>query len=158
MVIFKGKRLRAEWLHRCPGNITVRMSENGWINADLFLAWGQMFVQSLPKDDPRPHILLLAGHSSHVYNLKFLNLMKSRNVHILCYPSHTTHVLQPADKALFRSLKHHWDQEGRKWTRMMAGQKLPKSEFFCFPPGMGKGCHLGKCSGRFHRDRDVPSE
>ncbi|KAJ8392168.1 hypothetical protein AAFF_G00079740 [Aldrovandia affinis] len=112
MVIFKGKRLRAEWLCRCPGNITVRMSENGWINADLFLAWGQMFVQSLPKEGPRPHILLLDGHSSHVYNLRFLNLMKSRNAHILCYPSHTTHALQPADKALFRSLKHHWDQEG----------------------------------------------
>ncbi|CAL8265554.1 unnamed protein product [Merluccius merluccius] len=27
-------------------------------------------------------------------------------------------------------LKHHWDQEGRKWTRMMAGQKLSRMEFF----------------------------
>ncbi|KAK0137432.1 hypothetical protein N1851_026357 [Merluccius polli] len=55
---------------------------------------------------------------------------RSKNVHIMCYPSHTTHALQPADKALFKSLKHHWDQEGRKWTRMMAGQKLSRMEFF----------------------------
>lgn len=48
----------------------------------------------------------------------------------MCYPAHTTHALQPADKALFKSLKHHWDQEGRKWTRMMAGQKLSRMEFF----------------------------
>ncbi|KAL2076462.1 hypothetical protein ACEWY4_027926 [Coilia grayii] len=104
-------------------------SDNGWINADLFTEWGQLFVQSLPKGDQRPHILLLDGHSSHVYNVKFINLIISNNVHILCYPPHTTHALQPADKALFRSA-HHWDKEGRKWTRLMAGQKLPKTEFF----------------------------
>ena len=84
----------------------------------------------LPKDDPMPHLLLLDGHSSHVYNLEFIKLLKSKNVHIMCYPSHTTHALQPADKALFKSLKHHWDQEGRKRRRMMAGQKLLRMEFF----------------------------
>lgn len=45
----------------------------------------------------------------------------------MCYPAHTTPARQPA---LFKSLKHHWDQEGRKWTRMMAGQKLSRMEFF----------------------------
>ncbi|KAL2103345.1 hypothetical protein ACEWY4_000213 [Coilia grayii] len=27
----------------------------------------------------------------------------------MCYPPHTTHEMQPADKALFKSLKHHWN-------------------------------------------------
>ena len=130
MVIFKAKRLRPEWVCGCPENVAVRISDNGCIKADLFLEWGQMFLQDLPKYDPRPHILLLDGHSSHVYNMDFLKLMKSRNVHIMCYPPHTTHALQPADKAFFKSLKHHWDKEGRMWTRLMAGQKLPKTEFF----------------------------
>jgi len=130
MIIFKGKRVRSEWLQGCPENISVRCSDNGWITSDLFLEWGQMFIQSLPRDDPRPHLLLLDGHSSHTYNLEFIKLLKSNNVHIMCYPAHTTHALQPADKALFKSLKHHWDQEGRKWTRMMAGQKLSRMEFF----------------------------
>ncbi|XP_039670604.1 uncharacterized protein LOC120567701 [Perca fluviatilis] len=125
-----GDVLRSEWLQGCPENTSVRCSDNGWITSDLFLEWGQMFIQSLPRDDPRPHLLLLDGHSSHVYNLEFIKLLKSKNVHIMCYPPHTTHALQPADKALFKSLKHHWDQEGRKWTRMMAGQKLSRMEFF----------------------------
>ncbi|CAM4555686.1 unnamed protein product [Leuciscus chuanchicus] len=129
IIIFKGKRVRSEWLQGCPENTSVRCSDNGWITSDLFLEWGQMFIQSFPRDDPRPHFLLLDGHSSHVYNLEFIKLLKSKNVHIMCYPAHTTHALQPADKALFKSLKHHWDQEGRKWTRMMAGQKLSRMEF-----------------------------
>lgn len=130
MVIFKGKRLRCEWLYGCPENVAVRVSDNGWINRDLFQEWGQMFTELLPKDDPRPHVLLLDGHSSHVYNLDFIQLMKAKNVHVMAYPPHTTHALQPADKALFKSLKHNWYEEGRKWIRRTAGQKLPKTQFF----------------------------
>ncbi len=137
MVIFKRKRLCGKWLLQCPEKVTVWVSDNGWINADLFMEWGQLFVQSLPKDDPRPHVLLLDGHSSHVYNLDFISLMKRNSVHILCYPPHTTHAFQLSDKDLFWSLKHHWDQEGRKWTGLMAGQKLPKSEFSLFSARRG---------------------
>lgn len=62
MVIFKGKRLRAEWLEERPEKAIIRVSDNGWINSQLFLEWGQQFVQQLPEEDPRPHVLLLDGH------------------------------------------------------------------------------------------------
>lgn len=89
-----------------------------------------MFTEQLSRDDPKPHALLLDGHSNHVYNLDFIQLMKAKNVHVMAYLSHTTHALQPADKALFKSLKHNWYEEGWKGIRRMAGQKLPKTEFF----------------------------
>lgn len=129
MIIFKAKRVHSEWLQRCPDNTSVRCLDNGWITSDPFLEWDQMFLQSLPKDDSRSHILLLDGHSSHVYK-EFIKLLKSNNMHTMCYPSHTTHEMQPADKALLKRLKHHWDLEGQKWTSMMAGQKLSRMEFF----------------------------
>lgn len=66
------------------------------------------------EDDPRPHVILLNGRS-RVYNLDFLQLMKAKNA------------LQPADKALFKSLKHNWYEERRKWIRRTAGQKLPQT-------------------------------
>ncbi|XP_061106950.1 uncharacterized protein LOC133134685 [Conger conger] len=130
MVIFKGKRLRNEWLLDSPVNVLAKVSENGWINSNLFLEWGEMFIRQLPKDDPNPHILLLDGHSSHVYNLEFLKLMRRNNVHVMCYPAHSTHALRPADKPLFTSLKYNWQEEGRKWNLNAAGQKLPVAEFF----------------------------
>jgi len=37
-------------------------------------------------------------HRGNVYNLQFLSLI----VHIMCYPPHTTHALQPADKSFFK--------------------------------------------------------
>ena len=68
------------------------VSENGWITSELFCEWGKQFVAGLPKDDQRPHLLLMDGHSSHVYNVPFLQLMARNNVIVY---------LQPADKAFF---------------------------------------------------------
>jgi len=103
MVIFKGKRLKSEWCVGPSAGTLVRVSDNGWITSELFLQWGQMFVENLPKDDTRPHLLLLDGHGSHVFNLSFLQLMKENNIHPVCFPPHTTHWLQPADKTFFKS-------------------------------------------------------
>ncbi|KAL2104304.1 hypothetical protein ACEWY4_001172 [Coilia grayii] len=105
------------------------MSDNGWINAELFTEWGHCFLKSLPKDDPQPHLLLVDGHSSHVYNIDFLNLMKDNNVYVFSLPPHTTHYLQPADRALFKSLKHFWRLEGRRVTRESAGKRLDRALF-----------------------------
>ena len=130
LVIMRGKRLKAEWLEAIPDGmtLTLRMSDNGWVNKDLFMTWAEMFVASLPKDG-KPHLLFLDGHGSHVYNLDFIELMRKNNVQVWCLPAHTTHCLQPADKTFFRSLKHHWNEEGLKLARISAGAKLTRSEF-----------------------------
>lgn len=65
MVTFKGEQLRCEWLYGWPENVAVRVIDNGWKNRDLFLEWGQMFPELMPKDDLRTHVLLLDGHSKN---------------------------------------------------------------------------------------------
>jgi len=82
----------------------------------------------LPKDE-LPHVLFLDGHSSHIYNMGFVSLMKQHNVHVWCFPPHTTHWIQQADRSLFRSLKHHWTEEGLRTARQHAAVKLSKQEF-----------------------------
>jgi len=99
------------------------MSDNGWITKELFMQRAELFVAQLPKDD-LPHVLFLDGHGSHVYNLEFLKLMKEYNVHVWCFPAHITHWIQPADRSLFRSIKHHWTEEGLKTARQHAAMKL----------------------------------
>jgi hypothetical protein len=132
LVILHGKRLKPEWLDNMPADLDVmlRMSANGWITSELFVAWGENFCAQLPKNDSLPHILFLDGHGSHVYNLDFLNLMKRHNVDVWCFPAHTTHWLQPADRSFFRSLKHNWNEEGLKSKRIAAGAKMTKEQFF----------------------------
>ena len=122
------------------------------------LEWGRLFVKSLPKEDQRPHLLLLDGHSSHVYNLTFLTLMKEHNVHVMCYPPHTTHCIQPADKSLFKSSKNSWNDEGRRFTRE-TGSKVEEVRIL-YPvfPSMEKGCNSRDCSKWVQRNWNVPSQ
>jgi len=130
LVIAKGKRMKPDWLDGLPADfsISLRVSDNGWINKDLFIVWAQLFIAQLPKDG-LPHILFLDGHGSHVFNLEFINMMKKNNVHVWCFPAHTTHWVQPADRSFFRSLKHQWREDGLKVARQRAGTQLPKKEF-----------------------------
>lgn len=149
-VIFKGKRLNSSWVVGSPQNTVVRMSENGWITKEIFFEWAKSFVSFIPKTNNMPHILLLDGHSSHIYNLDFLDLMKANNVHPFIFPAHTTHWLQPADKAFFRSLKQCWTNEGLKTVSAAAGVTSGKAGFFgLFTPAWNKACAVETAQAGF---------
>ena len=130
LFVLKGSRLQSKWCVGAPVGSLVRVSPNGWITSSLFAEWAAKFVASLPSSDHRPNLLLLDGHASHVYNLEFLNLMKANNVHIYCFPPHCSHWLQPADKSLFKSVKHHWNEAGWNYTKRSGGGRLQRDEFF----------------------------
>lgn len=129
MVIFKGKRVRPEWAVGSPPGTLVRASPDGWINKDLFFEFCEAFVKTLVKDDKK-HVLLMDGHGSHVYNLAAFKLLRENNVEVFCFPPHTSHWLQPADRCLFKSLKSHWTTEGLSYTRGTGGKKCGKADFF----------------------------
>lgn len=117
------------------------MSDSGWITKDIFLEWAKAFVAFFPKTDRRPHLLLLDGHSTHIYNLEFLELMKANNVHPFVFPAHTTHWLQPADKALFTSLKAHWTNQGIVVVNRSGDKSLGKHGFVSiFTPAWTAAC------------------
>lgn len=157
MIIFKGKRLKSEWCVGSSACTIVRVSDNGWITSELFLQWGQMFVKNLPKDDTRPHVLLLDGHGSHVFNLSFLQLMKENNIHPICFPSHTTRWLQPADKTFFKSLKHGWTAAGRCFMRENAGKQRDKKQFFeLFVPSWTKAANVDTAQSGFRETGMFP--
>lgn len=87
----------------------------------------------LKSQNYAPHqkqVLLLDGHGSHVYNIEFLQMMTANNVHVFCFPPHTSHLLQPADVSIFKSLKSNWTTEGLKFTRDTGGKKVGRQHFF----------------------------
>ena len=129
LVVFKGKRIKSEWLTNVPENVMIKCSDDGWINKGLFLEFGKRFVSWLPTEDKRPHVLLMDGHGSHVFNLDFLSLMKANNIEVFCFPAHTTHWLQPADKAVFKTFKTEWVKAGLEFNKETAGRKPSKAEF-----------------------------
>jgi len=134
MVIHKGRNIGKGWKDGAPYGTLVRASQNGWINKELFTEFGEHFVKYVKSEanlnNGLPHVIVMDNHYSHVFNLDFLNLMKSNNVHVFALPSHTTHWLQPLDRVPFGSFKRRWNDEMRLFTRENAGRILDKRAFF----------------------------
>ena len=84
----------------CVSNTLFVHSDSGWINADLFLEWFKFFINNIPPT--RPVVLIQDGHSSHV-SIELVELACENNIHLLCLPSHTSHILQPLDIGCFKS-------------------------------------------------------
>ena len=64
-------------------------------------------VQTREKAAGRDRLLLVDGHNSH-YTLGFLEYARANKIHVLCYPSHATHVDQGLDVVIFGPLKTYW--------------------------------------------------
>ena len=89
-----------------PGTLFAQ-SENGWINCDIYLEWFEFFLKNIPP--LRPVILIQDGHVSHML-IKVIELARANDVHLLCLPAHTTHILQPLDVGVFKPFKTYFSK------------------------------------------------
>lgn len=64
----------------------------------------------------KPRLLLLDGHNSHL-SLDVVQYAMDNNIHLLCLPAHTTHLLQPLDVGVFRPLQNEYGKAVSQWTR-----------------------------------------
>ena len=55
----------------------------------------------------RPVLLFTDGYKSHI-SLDVIDLCRKNETILFCLPPHTTHVLQPLDVAVFKSLKDNY--------------------------------------------------
>ena len=64
MVIFDAQKLNPLWTERKFPGTKSGLSQNGWINTELFEAWlSEHFLKHAVS--ARPLLLLLGGHSMH---------------------------------------------------------------------------------------------
>ena len=65
-------------------------------------------------------LLVLDGHGSHI-TIDVIEFARSNNVHLLCLPSHTSHILQPLDIGVFKSLKRFFSKGCRQYMAKNPG-------------------------------------
>lgn len=105
--MFKALNLWDTWCTGGPQNCRYNCSQSGWMEAPTFIEWFRnVFIEST-KHLEGDKLLIIDGHSSHV-TLDSIDLARQNNIHILCLPAHTTHVLQPLDVGVFKTVKLEW--------------------------------------------------
>ena len=103
-----------------PGTL-FQCSSNGWITQDLFTKWFHFFLQNIPL--ARPVLVIEDGHSSHI-SIEVIEEARKNDVHLLCLPAHTTHILQPLDVAVFKSLKGNYNKACKRYLASHPGQVI----------------------------------
>jgi len=75
------------------------------------------FIKHTKPRKEDPVILILDGHYLHTRNLEVITLARENHVDNICLPPHSTHKVQPLDKAFMGPLKTFYCQEIEKWLR-----------------------------------------
>lgn len=126
--IFKGKNLKTEWTDSMPpGSHVVMSQKSAYVTATIFLNWFKNHF--LPRKGEGKTLLILDGHASHCSCVELLEAAEANHVILLCLPPHTTHYLQPLDRAFFKSLKSFYYQACREWMQSHPGRKLGRLQF-----------------------------
>lgn len=103
-------------------------SKKGWTNGEIGVAWIEEFDKYMSaKAAGRYRLLIVDGHNSH-YTYGFLIYARTHQILVLCYPSHTTHVLQGLDVVVFAILKRCLSEERDLWERE-TGETISKTNF-----------------------------
>ena len=124
MVIFDVKNLNYAWTKNEVPGTRYGLSDNGWINTDLFEGWlAEHFIRHAVPG--RPLLLLLDSHSTH-YQPDVICFAHDHDVVMLCLPPHTTHEAQPLDVGVFSSLKSQWTQVCHNYFHKNSGRVITK--------------------------------
>lgn len=127
MVIFDAKNLNHAWTKNEVPGTKYGLSDNGWINTDLFEGWlEEHFIKHAVSG--RPLLLLLDGHCTH-YQPDVIRFARDHDVVMLCLPPHTTHEAQPLDVGVFSSLKSQWTNVCHDYFHKNPGKVITKFNF-----------------------------
>lgn len=126
MIIFKGVRWNDNLATDCLPNCQVKLSVKGWINSQLFEEWFDFFIVSIPPE--RPVILLMDSHGSHV-TPEIIEKARVNEIYLVTFPSHTTHLLQPLDVGVYKSLKSNWSRRLSKFMDHNPTEKPSRYNF-----------------------------
>ena len=73
----------------------------------------------------RPALIFYDGHMSHV-SPTVIKSARDDDIHIVCFPPHTTHLYQPLDKGIFGPLKVKLDDSCLKLLREIKCKSLSR--------------------------------
>ena len=91
------------------------MSKKGWTDQNIAVDYLRIFDdQTREKANGRMRVLFLDGHSSHD-SLELVDNARDKNIKILAYPAHTTHVLQGLNVVCFARLKQKHAEKVREF-------------------------------------------
>ena len=160
MMVFPRVYFNDRLLHGAPPQTVGVASKSGWIDQGLFRKWLEHFIHTVKPSTGDPHILFLDGHVSHK-SLEVIDLARKNGITLICFPPHTTHVLQPLDRVFYGPLKTHYNRACESFMLHNPGRRIDDYKVaglfntaYMAAATMDKGVSGFECTGIFPLNRD----
>ncbi|KAF0696230.1 DDE-1 domain-containing protein, partial [Aphis craccivora] len=89
-------------------------SPSGWFDSASFLEWFESIFIPEPRRLEGKRVVICDNVAFH-FSAKVLELSETNNITFICLPPNSTHITQPLDVAVFRSIKGSWRKLLGEW-------------------------------------------
>ena len=114
-IIYPYERVPSSLIASFPSNnATLAATKSGWMNSETFCLYMEAVAKEMKEQNIKfPVLLFLDNHSSHA-TLEACETARKLGIEMVFLYPNSTFMLQPADVAVFRSLKSLWREENRQ--------------------------------------------
>lgn len=129
--LFPRKNMQTSFLDNVSSGSVGLANDSGWMCAPEFERYMRHFVSCVKPTPASPVLLLLDNHSSHL-SIEAIDIAVANGVHILSFPPHSSHKLQPLDVSVFGPVKTYYKSQCAAWQKNNANKVgfLMRKEFF----------------------------
>lgn len=130
LVMYPYQRLPSSIVKDVPESWAFGRSSNGWMTSETFYEYiTNCFYPWIVKNEiVLPIVLFVDGHASHVtYHLS--QFCKDNQIILIALHPNATHLIQPMDLSVFRSLKVHWYDAAQSYRQQNQGVGVTRDKF-----------------------------
>lgn len=129
-VVFPFVRISREIAINCNPEWSLGRSPSGWMTGQVFFGYiGNTFIPWLKSHNIKfPVLLLIDGHRSHL-TLNVCRLCEAYDIILYSLLPNATHIIQPLDVSVFRTLKSGWKVTVDNWKEKSDNKVLTRAKF-----------------------------
>lgn len=121
--LFPRKNMQATFLDNVSNGTVGFANDSGWMQQAEFVRFIRHFIRSVKPSPDSPVLLLLDNHASHL-SVDALDVAYANGVHILSFPPHCSHRLQPLDVSVYGPVKSYYKRQCSAWQKNNANKAL----------------------------------
>ncbi|XP_053951237.1 uncharacterized protein LOC128858766 [Anastrepha ludens] len=121
--LFPSKNMQSTFLDNVSPGTAGFANDSGWMCQPEFVRYIRHFIMFLKPSKDHPVLLLMDNHVSHM-SVEALDIAAANGVHILSFPPHCSHRLQPLDVSVFGPVKTYYKSQCSAWQKNNANKVL----------------------------------
>ncbi|KAJ8963711.1 hypothetical protein NQ314_005432 [Rhamnusium bicolor] len=122
-IIFPRVRYKDYFLNGAPTGSLGLASKSGWMTSPLFVDLFKHFQKITNSSKENPTLILIDNHETHC-SITAINYARNHGIHLLSFPPHTSHKLQPLDVGVYSSFKANCKTAFNNWMATNPGKQI----------------------------------